>query len=192
MHLTQLLQNISRHIILTDKEITYLQSQFTIRQFAKREYLIQQGQRCRSIYFVNRGVVRSFYRTEAGKETTIMFAFADWWITDMRCFIEQRAADTSLQCLEATEVVEISKQTFDRLFVEIPKFERVFRILMQNAYIREQTRALEQRSFPAEERYKRLIQKYPEIEQLVAQKHLASYLGVTPEFYSQMRKKVLS
>ena len=118
-----------------------------------------------------------------------MFAFADWWITDMRCFVKQLPSDTYIQALEESEVGEISKSSFDQLFEKIPKFERLFRILMQNAYIREQTRMLEHLTCTAEARYEKYISKYPQIEQLVSQKHIASYLGITPEFLSFTKKK---
>lgn len=125
---------------------------------------------------------------EDSKESSIMFAFPGWWITDMRCFIQELPSDTSIQALEETEIAEISKSEYEALFTKIPAFERLFRILMQNAYIREQTRVFEHMTCSAKERYKRFVSKYPRIEQLISQKHIASYLGITPEFLSYLKK----
>lgn len=185
----RLLKNIGRHIELDEKEEAFVLSQIRRKSLKRKDFLQVQGELCRSIYFVNRGSLRCYYQGQDRKESTIMFAFADWWITDMRCFIHQLPSDTYIQALEESEVAEISKAGFDLLFQEIPKFEKLFRILMQNAYIREQTRMLEHLTCSAEARYQKYISKYPRIEQLVSQKHIASYLGITPEFLSFTKKK---
>ncbi|MEL6254796.1 MAG: Crp/Fnr family transcriptional regulator [Bacteroidota bacterium] len=185
----RLLKNIEKHIELDEKEEAFVLSLLKKRRLKRKDFLQRQGEPCKSIFFVNKGSLRCYYEGREQKESTIMFAFADWWITDMRCFIYELPSDTHIQALEESEVGEISKASFDRLFIEIPKFERLFRILMQNAYIREQTRVLEHLTCSAEARYQKYIAKYPQIEQLVSQKHIASYLGITPEFLSFTKKK---
>lgn len=185
----RLLKNIGKHISLTAKEEAFVLSLIRRKSLKRKDFLQRQGEACQSIYFVNTGSLRCYYEGPDQKESTIMFAFADWWITDMRCFIQEIPSDTHIQALEESEVGEISKDSFDQLFKEIPKFERLFRILMQNAYIREQSRMLEHLTCSAEARYQKYIAKYPQIEQLVSQKHIASYLGITPEFLSFTKKK---
>ncbi|MEM6806017.1 MAG: Crp/Fnr family transcriptional regulator [Bacteroidota bacterium] len=185
----KLLRNIGKHVAFTEEENALISSLVKVRQLKRKEFLLQQGQLCSSIYFVNRGSIRCYFESKDQRPCTLMFAFEDWWITDMRCFIKQLPSDTHIQALEASEVVVISKSAFDHLFEEMPKFERVFRILMQNAYIREQSRMLEHLTCSAEERYRKYIAKYPRIEQLISQKHIASYLGITPEFLSYTKKK---
>lgn len=184
----RLFQNIEKHIPLQEGERAYLLSILKIRRLERKEFLVQQGGACTSIYFVNTGSLRCFFMNEDSKESSIMFAFPGWWITDMRCFIQGLPSDTSIQALEATEIAEITKSDYDSLFVKIPSFDRLFRILMQNAYIREQTRVFEHMTCSAKERYKRFVSKYPRIEQLISQKHIASYLGITPEFLSYLKK----
>jgi CRP-like cAMP-binding protein len=117
-----------------------------------------------------------------------MFAVSDWWVTDMPCFISGAPAMVSIQAIENSDLLELSKANFDKLFSDIPKFEKFFRIMMQNAYIREQTRVIQNLSLSAEERYDLFLQKYPHISQQVTQKQIASYLGITPEFLSAIRK----
>ncbi len=118
-----------------------------------------------------------------------MFAVQDWWITDMNCFVNQKPAMLFIEALEDSKVLELDFDLLETLYQKASKFERFFRILFQNAYIREQLRALYNISCSTEERYKQFVQKYPVIVEKVTQKQIASYLGVTPEFLSLIKKK---
>lgn len=182
-------KNLSKYAVLSAQDTTYLRRALSPMTLQRGEVLLFQEAKCDAIYYVRSGALRSFHRDERGRESTIMFAFQDWWITDMRCFIGQQASDTCIQALATTEVYRLAKPAFDSLFARIPCFNTVFRHLMQNAYIREQTRVFEHLTLPASERHLRLITKYPDLEQLVAQKHIASYLGITPEFLSTLKRK---
>lgn len=119
-----------------------------------------------------------------------MFAMKDWWLTDMYCFLNEKPSMTFIETIEDSIVLNLSKANFDHLLIAIPKFERFFRILMQNAYTREQLRSIENLTLNAEERYLRFINKYPHIAANVTQKQIASYLGITPEFLSSIRRKL--
>ena len=118
-----------------------------------------------------------------------MFAVADWWVTDMFCFVNVKPAMMYIEAIEDSCIFQLSKDNLDKLFETLPKWERFFRILMQNAYIREQLRMMETLSLSAKERYDKFLAKYPQIAQQVTQKQIASYLGITPEFLSAIRKK---
>jgi CRP-like cAMP-binding protein len=121
-----------------------------------------------------------------------MFAMSDWWLTDMYCFLNEKPSMTFIETIEDSCILNLSKPNFDHLLKAIPKFERFFRILMQNAYTREQLRSIENLTLNAEDRYLRFITKYPRIAQNVTQKQIASYLGITPEFLSAILKKIKS
>ena len=110
-----------------------------------------------------------------------MFAPKDWWVTDMNCFIKAQPAMLNIQAIEESTILQLSKTKLDLLYQEIPKFERFFRILMQNAYIREQLRSIQNLSLTAEERYDKFISKYPTILPHITQKQLASYLGINKQ-----------
>ena len=118
-----------------------------------------------------------------------MFALQDWWVTDMYCFINVQPAMLNIVALEQSEILQISKTNFELLVKELPKFERFFRVIFQNAYIREQLRTIQNLSLTAAERYEQFIVKYPVVLQQVPQKQIASYLGITPEFLSTIRSK---
>lgn len=185
-----ILQNIAKHISLDETESTYFTSRLTPVTPAKKEIILAEGQLCKTIYFVNAGTLRAFYTDTQGRESTIMFASKSWWITDMHCFLNQLPAMLQIEALENSSLLQLQKTDLDKLYDRIPKFERFIRIIMQNAYTREQLRMIETLSLPAEERYHRFLSKYPQVATQVTQKQIASYLGITPEFLSMLRAKM--
>ena len=189
MNNDSILRNISRHIQLSEEEISCFTSFLSYRQVSRKSTVLREGELCKHISFVHSGALRAFHVDREGKESTIMFALSDWWVTDMFCFLHAKPAMMYIEAIEDSSIIQLSRENFDKLFQQIPKFERFFRILMQNAYTREQLRVIENLSLPAEERYERFLQKYPHIAEAVTQKQIASYLGITPEFLSVIRKK---
>lgn len=181
---------VSRHIPLTQTEVKYFTSLLEVKSIPKKTLILEESKPCTVISYVNTGALRAFYRSPDDKESTIMFAVADWWITDMYSFANERPAMINIEAIEDSSLTQISKVNLDLLFEKIPKFERLFRIMMQNSYIREQLRVLQNLSFSAEERYENFLKKYPHIVQKVTQKQIASYLGITPEFLSAIRKNI--
>jgi CRP-like cAMP-binding protein len=184
-----ILKNVAKHILLTDDETAYFTSLLTYKEINKNKGLLTEGQTCRQLSYVHSGALRSYCLDKDGKESTIMFAVSDWWVTDMYCYLNEKPAMMYIESIEESRVFQLSRENFSRLFEEVPKFERFFRILMQNAYTREQLRIIENLTLTAEERYDRFLQKYPHIATSVTQKQIASYLGITPEFLSTIRKK---
>lgn len=185
-----ILAHVGRHVEMDAQETEYFISLLKYRRVARKALLLKEGQACRYFYYVHSGTLRAYCQDARGRESTIMFAPADWWVTDMYCFLNGRKAMMTIEALEASEVFQISKAQFDELLGRSPKFERWFRVLMQNAYTREQLRAIDNLTLTAEERYCRFIEKYPLIAGQVTQKQIASYLGITPEFLSAIRKKI--
>lgn len=184
-----ILKNIAKHIALDNDETNYFTSLLTYKEIPKKTCLLTEGKPCKHLSYVYSGALRSYCLDKDGKESTIMFAVADWWVTDMYCFLNDKPAMMYIEAIENSCIFQLSKESFDKLFSNVPKFERFFRILMQNAYTREQLRVIESLSLTAEERYDRFLLKYPQIVQQVTQKQIASYLGITPEFLSAIRKK---
>lgn len=183
----KVLANIQKHVPLTDGECAFLQEQLEVKEVRKKAYILQAGDNCRYFNFVNEGAFRAYYLSKEGKESIVMFAISDWWITDMHCFINEQPAMLHIQAIENSSIVRLPKEKLDLLFEKLPKFERFFRIIMQNAYTREQLRVLENLSLTAEERYHNFLAKYPQIVAHVTQKQIATYLGITPEFLSAIR-----
>lgn len=182
-----LLNNIGKHIELDSEEIQYVLNQFKDQEYKRGCRIQNMSSNCKEIHFVESGMLRAYFTTDEGKESTIMFAKEDWWITDMHAFANEQPAMLAIEAVRPSKVLSLSKERLNSLFEAIPKFERFFRILMQNAYIREQLRVIQNLSLPAEKRYANFIERYPQIAQHVTQKQIASYLGITPEFLSTIR-----
>lgn len=185
----RIIENIEKHISLTTEEKKYFLSKLSLKSLSRKEQLLQQGESCKSIFFVEAGILRAFHLNEEGKESTIMFAMQDWWITDMDAFVNKKYSLLTIEALEQSKVMKLDLPSLEKLYQELPKTERLFRTLFQNAYIREQRRSFHNISYSTEERYMKFIQQYPTLSEKVTQKQIASYLGVTPEFLSQIKKK---
>lgn len=185
-----LLQNVSRHIALNKEEVSYFTGLFSHKEVGRKEFLLQAGNVARHINFIHSGALKAYYLDVKSDENIIMLAVDDWWITDMYSFTSGEPAMQYISAIEHSIIYQLQKNDFDQLLVKIPVFERFFRILMQNAYIREQLRVIQNLSMPAEERYLNFLKKYPQLVQRVTQKQIASYIGVSPEFLSAMRKRM--
>ena len=187
MNFTKVLQNIGKHISLTQQEEEYFTRSLQVKTIKKGDLVLSEGQHCQYIDFVNAGILRAYHLTPRGKESTLMFAMPDWWITDMASFVKGAPALINIEAVESGEILRLSKPDMDLLLEEVPKFEKCFRVLFQNAYIREQVRSIENLTLSAEQRYDRFIGKYPKLCSKITQKQIASYLGITPEFLSSIR-----
>ena len=182
-----LFKNIERHIHLSATEKDRLSTLLQEASLNKREFLLRQGASCKHIYFVNSGILRAYYVSREGKDSTIMFATSNWWITDMHCFLNELPSMVNIQVVEPAVVLKLSKRDLETLYLNMPQFNVYFRILIQNAYCREQLRTMQNLSLPAKDRYEHFLKKYPAIAASVTLKQIASYLGITPEFLSAIR-----
>ncbi|PRX54298.1 Crp/Fnr family transcriptional regulator [Flagellimonas meridianipacifica] len=187
-----LFSNIQKYVHLNTDEEELVWSFFKTVNYAKKAVFLQQGDACRKFYFVEKGSVRAFHTNIEGKESTVMFAVEDWWITDMGAFLNEKSASISMETLDDCLLFELDSLSMKKLLEVIPKLEKYFRILFQRAYIREQQRALDAISIPLEKRYLDFLEKYPKIVKMVTQKQIASYLGVTPEFLSTIKNRIPS
>lgn len=189
MNLSLILSHIQQHISLTEVEKQIFLTCLQEEDHRKGTFVLRQDESCSHIYFINSGILRAFYTTPEGKESTIMFGLKGWWITDMYCFLNEHSAMVSIQVVQDCNVLKLSKTNLDALYQQIPQFNKFFRVLMQNAYCREQLRMIQNLSLPAKERYEQFIQRYPQIAANITLKQIASYLGITPEFLSTVRSK---
>lgn len=185
-----ILKNVQKHVTLTKEEKDIFTSMLKFKKLRKKQYLVQEGDVCKFEAFVNKGCLRAYSVDENGFEHIVLFALEDWWIGDLYSFLTQRPATYNIDALEDCELLLIDKKNLEDLYSKVPKFERVFRIMMQNAFIAQQQRIVESLSFPAIERYTHFIKKYPQLDQRLPQHQIASYLGITPEFLSKIRKSL--
>jgi CRP-like cAMP-binding protein len=187
-----LFQKLDEKIELTGAEKELCKSFFTPKKLRKRQYSLQEGDVCRQVAFVEKGMLRSYTIDEKGNEHIMQFAFEGWWISDHFSFLTGEPAVYNIDALEDSELLLLSRQAEEELLQKIPKFERYFRILLQNSLIATQRRLISSLSQTAEERYHELINGCPTIPQRVPQHMMASFLGITPETLSRIRKQVAS
>jgi CRP-like cAMP-binding protein len=183
-----ILSNFAMHIALAPEEQEQALALLQHKVINKRTFLLRPGEIDRNIYFVINGCLRMFRTDKDGSEHTICFYPENWWACDIVSFFNAKPAMNTIQALEDTEVYYLSLSSLYTLFLKVPKFERFFRILTQNGFEMYQRRIISNLSKTAEERYLLFRRHYPGLEQRIAQKHIAGYLGITPAFLSMMRK----
>jgi|EP01037_Dinobryon_pediforme_P012055 CRP-like cAMP-binding protein len=191
MSVNLLLNNIERHIHLTDTERALFIEKLQERKIKRRGFFLKDGDVCKYSAFVTTGCLRGFTVDKNGIEHVLSFAPPDWWIADMYSLISQKPGTVNIEALEDTEVILLSKVNQEKLYLEIPKFERFFRILTENSLVANQQRIVDNLSLTAEERYALFCKRYPTLVDHLPQKQIASYIGVTPEFFSRMRSGLL-
>jgi CRP-like cAMP-binding protein len=186
-----ILQNIAKHVNLTLEEQELFLSKTETHFYKSKTILLSAGEVSKSTYFVNSGILRSFTINDNIIEHVLHFACEGWWIGDMYSYLSEKTGNLFIEVLEDAEVVVISKENHQVLYAAIPKLERFFRVLAENSLVAHQERSMDNLSLSSEQRFEKMCQKYPSLIQKVAQKHLASYIGVTPEFFSKMKTRLL-
>lgn len=185
-----LFRNISRHITLEPAEWDLFISLHQTKRIRRKEQLLKQGDICRTENFILSGCLRAYTIDEEGQEHIVLLGVEDWWISDLYSFLTQTPATFFIDALEESEILQITRNNLETLYEKVPKFERFFRILFQNAFIAQQQRINQSLSLTAEQRYLEFIRKYPQLEQRLSQKQISSYLGITPVFLSMLRRKL--
>jgi CRP-like cAMP-binding protein len=181
--------HISKNISLTTEEFGFFTSLLKSKSLKKGESLIQEGDICKYETFVTRGCLKSYYEDENGFEHILDFSIEGWWADDLYSFFTQTPSRSTIKALEDTDVLQISKHDLEQVYEKVPKFERFFRLLFQHAYIAQREQINQILSAPAEERYVLFLKKKPYAEKRFPQKDIASYLGITPQFLSALKKK---
>lgn len=185
-----ILSNVARHIVLEEKEKNFFLSLLEPQTLKRKKLFLQAGTVCRSSAFILDGALKGFTVDREGKEHILSFATRDWWISDMYSLLSQKPAILNIEAIADSEILVLSRDDQQRLYEKVPKFERFFRILIENSLVANQQRLIDNLSSTAEERYLRFIAKYPLIPSCVPQHNIASYLGITPEFLSKIRARL--
>jgi len=175
---------------LDSEEIDALKKAFKERRIKRKQFILQEGDVCKLNTFVVEGCFRMYFVDEKGKEHNIQFAVENWWIGDIGSFHSEEPSKLYIEAIENSIILQISKQDQLDLFVNHPKFNRIFRVFTENALVTYQRRVLQNISSTAEERYLDFLKRYPYFFNRISNVQIASFLGVTPEFLSTIRKKI--
>lgn len=187
MSVKKIIDNLHKNIELSKQEQELLTEKFVFRKIRKKQFLLHEGLVARDVAFVVKGCLRSYSIDQNGFEHILQFAPADWWITDMYSFISQKESNLNIDAIMDSEVYLLNRKDQLTLFDQIPKLERHFRILTENSLVGSQKRLIETLSLSAKERYRNFCKTYPSVFNVIPQKSIAAYIGVTPEFLSKLR-----
>lgn len=184
-----LLKHMRRHVLLSDAEGEIILQYFIPKKFRKHQFILQEDQVSDVECFVLKGLTRTYEIDAKGREHIIHFGPEEWWIGDMSSFLLNTPSDYHIDCIEDTEVLQITREAREELFKQVPRLERYYRILVQNAYIAAEKRINSSQKKSALERYLDFIAQFPLLEQRVPNHQIASYLGVTPQSLSRLRSR---
>ncbi|CAM3006588.1 cAMP-binding domain of CRP or a regulatory subunit of cAMP-dependent protein kinases [Flavobacterium succinicans] len=191
--MTTLLQkNIAAHISLSDTEMEAFCNLFEHKTIKKKSFLLREGEICKFEGFVTKGLFRVYHIDKNGFEQILYFAIEDWWITDIDSFTNEIPSQLFIEALEDSEVLLISKKNKDFAYENLPKIEKLYRIMTQKTHVALQRRMIDSMSKTAGSRYVDFVKKYPQLLQRLSNVQVAAYLGITNVFLSNIRKKISS
>jgi CRP/FNR family transcriptional regulator, anaerobic regulatory protein len=185
-----LLDYFERLLPLSSEEKELIKEKFHPHLFLKKQFALQHGDVCEYFYFVVRGCLRLYMVDDKGVYHILQFATENYWILDLTSFHKKKPAILNIDALEDTTVLRINHSDLLDLYVKAPKFDRIFRVLLENHFMHQQQRMTQLFSSTAEERYQLFLETYPHLLNRLSQVQIAAYLGVTPEFLSRIRSRM--
>lgn len=190
MNTEPIIAYFSKLLPLDSEEIEAVKKAFIERKIKRRQFILQEGDICKLNTFIVEGCFRMYFVDEKGKEHNIQFAVENWWIGDIGSFHSEEPSKLYIEAIENSVILQIKKQDQLDLFVNYPKFNQIFRVFTENALVTYQRRVLQNISSTAEERYLDFVKRHPYFFNRISNVQIASFLGVTPEFLSTIRKKI--
>ncbi len=184
----QLFRHLSESIALSSAEKAYCRKVFMPVSFSRKTIVQEPGKSCRYLFYVCEGCLRTYTVDEKGIEHTVQFAPEEWWISEMYSFLTGSPGTYFIEALEDTRVLALESTEWDSLFAQIPAFERFFRLQLQRNYIATHRRLAEAMTLSAAEKYKRFRQTHPGLSARLPVKMIASFLGMSPETLSRLRR----
>ncbi len=185
-----LIDYFNKILALDNDEIAYVEDVFQERRVKRRQFILQEGELCKHSTFVVEGCFRMYYVDVNGKEHNLQFAIENWWIGDIGSFYSGEPSKLNIEAIENSIILQSKKEDQLKLFVDYSKFNRIFRVLAENAMVGLQNRTIQNISSSAEERYLDFLNRHPQLFNRISNVQIASYLGVTPEFLSAIRKNI--
>lgn len=184
--------HLQKFIEINEDEFAEISRYFAPVRARKKENLLEEGKVCRSHFFVEKGCLRKFFINGKGVEQTTEFAIESWWLTDTLAYEKQLPTEFYIQAVEPSALLVIDYASQEALLQQVPKMERYFRFVYQRAYAASQMRIKYLYDYSREDLYYNFNERYPEFVQRIPQYLLASFLGFTPEYLSEIRGKIRS
>jgi CRP-like cAMP-binding protein len=185
-----LLDYFNNLIPLGGEESELIRAKFHPHLFLKKQFALQHGAVCEYFDFVVRGCLRLYKVDEKGVYHILQFATENYWMIDLTSFHKKTRSALDIDALEDTMVLRITYDELIDLYIKAPKFDRIFRVLLENHFMQQQERIGQLFSSAAEDRYQSFLEAYPHLLNRVSQVQIAAYLGITPEFLSRIRSRM--
>ncbi len=186
----QLIKSIQDKVPATEQELQLCKHYFTPKKIRRKQFLLQEGDVCNRMAFVEKGSLYSYSTDAKGNQRVIQFAFEGWWISDLYSFFTKEPSSLNIEALEDSELLLLDHEQHEYLLKNVPQYETYTRMILQNAYVALQRRIEGTIGLTAEEKYSRFLNQYPTCLNRVPQHLIASYLGITPETLSRIRKQM--
>jgi CRP/FNR family transcriptional regulator, anaerobic regulatory protein len=190
MNIKPIIEHFSNYLSLSEAEILELESKLTEKKIKRRQFILQEGDVCKHFTFVVNGCFKMYKVDVNGLEHNLQFSIENGWIADIGSFYSNKPSELYIEALEQSTILQIAKTDLLRLYSNYPKFDRIFRVLIENAFVNLQKRVLQNISSTAEERYLDFLKSYPNLFNRISNVQIASFIGVTPEFLSKIRKNI--
>jgi CRP-like cAMP-binding protein len=178
--------------ILSDDEKLVIETHMKPRRFRKKQYFLQEGDVCKYTGFIVKGSARTFSVDEEGNENILKLGVENWWLADFESFYHLTPSQYNIQAIEDLEVLQVTNAQVEEFFKPIPAFSAMMEVIKQNNAIANQNRMQAVIRYTAEERFSDFVNNYPHFLQRFPQNMIASYLGLSPETLSRLRKKINS
>jgi CRP-like cAMP-binding protein len=192
MHIQNLIDHFARYQALKAGEIDLLQSILVEKRIKRRQFILQEGEVCKHYNFVVEGCFKMYKIDTKGSAHNLQFSVENGWIADIGSFHSEKASELNIEALEQSIILQIAKEDLITLYTHFQVFDRIFRVLVESAFINLQKRVLQNISATAEERYLDFLHIYPHLFNRISNVQIASFIGVTPEFLSKVRKEISS
>ena len=184
-------KNILKYVDLSEDELAHFISCYTLETVEKNRIILNEGEICEFESYVLEGCFKVFYQDENLKEHILYFAIEDWWVLDIGSFVSGKVSKLNIQALEDSVILSIDRAAKEQLYIDIPKVEKLFRIMNQKSLSSMHLRMISMLHKTAERRYLDFMERYPTLNQRIAQHQIAAYLGISHEFLSKVKKRLL-
>ncbi|MCJ7933187.1 MAG: Crp/Fnr family transcriptional regulator [Chryseobacterium sp.] len=184
-------EHIKGYVDISDEKLEQYCNAFRLQKIRKKDFLLREGDVCEFEGFVVKGCFKVSHTDHHAAEQILYFGIENWWISDIDSFVNRIPSKLMIQAIEDSEILLISKKDKERLYLEIPEVERLMRLKFQRSIIALQRRIIDNLSKTSDERYLDFLKEYPETAHRLTNIQIAAYLGVTPEFISRIRRKIV-
>src|SRR5215467_9667198 len=187
MTVLPLIKQLESYVPLEEKEKLLLDERFSIHQIKRKQKILLEGTVCKHYTFIVNGCFRMYGVDGNGYEHNIQFAAEGDWIADIGSFHTKKPSKLNIESIESSTTLQVEQQDLFFLYLNIPKLDRIFKVIIENKYVELQNRILQNFSSTAEQRYLSFLDQYPALQNRLPNSQIASYIGITPEFLSKIR-----